>query len=86
MEARAAALLLALLSAACATAPAPAAKDDPSKEEVPLRAAPGWHADLVLENDVGVWTVETFPIFPEYGMPGIVGLDDRGRCILLSCF
>jgi hypothetical protein len=30
--------------------------------------------------------VESFPLFPEYGMPGLVGLDDRGRCILLRCY
>jgi hypothetical protein len=93
---RKALLLLALAAAGCAaTDPAPAppgapepapARPDPSKEEVGLPAAAGWRANLVVDNDVGIWTVESFPLFPEYGNPGVVGLDDRGRALLLRCY
>ncbi len=35
----------------------------------------------VLDTDgVGIWTVEAMDVFPQYGGPEVVGLDDRGRC------
>jgi hypothetical protein len=89
-------LVLAAAAAGCtspgAAVPGPAPdpappRPDPAKEEVALPALAGWRADLVVDNDVGVWTVESFPgLFPEYGHPGVVGLDDRGRCVLLRCY
>lgn len=56
---------------------------DPTKAEVLLPAAEGWRASLLLDNDVGVWTVGTAQIFPRYGCPEVFGLDDKGRCIVL---
>lgn len=84
------ALLLAALAAAPSLAqdasPPPAAKADPSLEEVPVPALGGWNGTLVYDNDVGVWTVKSFPLFPEYGCPGIIGLDDKGRCTLCRSY
>ena len=60
---------------------------DPAKTEVPLPAASGWQANLVIDNgDVGIWTVGTLQAFPRFGSPEIFGLDDRGRCLLLSSY
>lgn len=59
---------------------------DPQLYEVPLPAMAGWNATLVYENDVGIWTVKSYDIFPEYGCPEIVGLDDKGRCTILSSY
>ncbi len=56
---------------------------DPRQGEVPLLSTNGWQAYLVLDNGgVGVWTVEAFQIFPEFGCPEVVGLDDLGRAHL----
>lgn len=64
-----------------------AAPDDPSRHEVPLPAAAGWQASLVFDNEgVGIWTTGTLDAFPQYGCPDIFGLDDRGRCVLLSSY
>lgn len=57
---------------------------DPSQAEVPLEAAEGWRASLVVDNGaVGVWTVEPLDVFAQNACPEIVGLDDRGRCLVL---
>jgi hypothetical protein len=64
-------------------ASAPAARPDPSLEPVDLPARDGWQAALVLDDDVGVWTVEVAKVFSLYGCPEVVGLDDKGRCIVL---
>lgn len=49
-----------------------------------LPAAEGWRASLVLDRgDVGVWTVKAFQVFPNYGTPEVVALDDKGRCWIL---
>ncbi len=82
-------LLLSLWSASAACALPQAAGDpagDPAKGEVPLPAAAGWDARLVIDNDVGVWTVKPFPVFPQYASPEVVGLDDKGRCIVLVSY
>ncbi len=63
------------------------AAGDPSQFEVPLPAGPGWNASLVLDNGTtGIWTVEAFQVFPMYGTPEVVGLDDKGRCHVLSSY
>jgi hypothetical protein len=60
---------------------------DPTRAEVPLPAATGWQANLVLDNgDVGIWTVGTCKAFPQFGCPEVFGLDDEGHCILLSSY
>ena len=60
---------------------------DPSEGEVPLPCAPGWQARLVLDNEsVGVWTVRALPVFEQYAVPEIVGLDDLGRCHVLVSY
>ncbi len=57
---------------------------DPSKAEVFLEAEGGWEASLVVDNgETGIWTVDTFNVFPQYGTPEIIGLDDDGRCHVL---
>jgi len=80
--------MLALLSLTCLTlAPltaqaAPAT--DPRNGVVELPAAEGWRASLVLDRgEVGIWTVKSFQVFPGYGTPEVVGLDDKGRCWIL---
>lgn len=58
---------------------------DPTQREVPLPAAEGWRASLVIDNgQIGVWTVGTLQAFPLFGMPEIFGLDDAGRCLILA--
>jgi hypothetical protein len=64
-------------------APVTGSAPDPSLAEVPLPAADGWTASLVHSADVGVWTVEAAKVFPLYGAPEVIGLDDRGRCTVL---
>jgi len=45
-----------------------------------LPAAPGWEATVVHDRgDIGIWTVKAFQVFPSYGTPEVVGLDDKGR-------
>lgn len=57
---------------------------DPTKAAVPLGVGPGWDAFLVIDNgETGVWTVGAYPVFPQYGTPEIVGLDDQGRCLIM---
>lgn len=85
-------LLFCLLpSAACALPPAaggsPAPNGaTPAQGEVPLPAAAGWDARLLLDNDAGVWTVKSMQVFPQYACPEVVGLDDRGRCWILVSY
>ena len=63
------------------------AAGDPSLWEVVLPAGAGWDASLVLDNGtVGIWTVEAFPVFDMYATPEVVGLDDLGRCHILSSY
>ncbi len=80
------AALLALVgcrATEAASALAPVTHPDPSLEPVDLPARDGWQAALVLDDDVGVWTVEAAKVFGLYGCPEVVGLDDKGRCIVL---
>lgn len=59
----------------------------PRDGEVALPAGAGWHASLVLDNGgVGVWTVASLPVFPHLACPEVVGLDDRGRCHVLTSY
>ncbi len=45
-----------------------------------LPAADGWEATVVHDRgEVGIWTVKAFQLFPNYGTPEVVGLDDKGR-------
>lgn len=60
----------------------PAAKPDPSKEEIRLPALGGFEAQVVIENDVGIWTCGQIKTFPRYGCPEVFGLDDKGRIIV----
>ena len=72
-----------------AEAPTPApdpASQDPSKSEVFLPSFHGWNASLVYDNDVGVWMVGCCKVFPTYGAPEVIGLDDKGRCTILSVY
>lgn len=72
-----------------ATARAQTAADapgDPAKVEVILPAAVGWQANLIHNDDVGVWTVGAVKAFPLNGCPEVFALDDKGRCRILSCY
>lgn len=52
-----------------------------------LKAEGGWEASLVFDNGpTGIWTTGGVKVFPQYGCPEIYGLDDRGHCVLLSCY
>ncbi|MBL8840074.1 MAG: hypothetical protein JNL90_00920 [Planctomycetes bacterium] len=67
-------------------APAAPARQDASKQEIALPAAAGWNATLVHDNDVGIWTCGTLDAFEMNGAQEAFGLDDKGRCILLSSY
>jgi hypothetical protein len=55
--------------------------------EVPLPAGTGWNAFLLLDNQgTGIWTVKAFPVFKQYATPEVVGLDDKGRCLVLVSY
>jgi hypothetical protein len=43
-------------------------------------------ASLVYDNDVGVWMVGSFKVFPTYGAPEVIGLDDKGRCTICAVY
>ncbi|MFN0241396.1 MAG: hypothetical protein ACKVWV_00730 [Planctomycetota bacterium] len=81
-------LCAAALLGACASTPtvaSNASKDatppDPRSVEVALPALAGWNGTLVLDQGkVGIWTVLVTKVFPQYGCPEIVGIDDLGRC------
>jgi len=61
--------------------------DDPKKASVRLPAMAGWNAHLVIDNgETGIWTVGAFQVFPQYGTPEVVGLDDKGRCHVLVSY
>ncbi|MEW6074132.1 MAG: hypothetical protein AB1726_16245 [Planctomycetota bacterium] len=87
-------LVASTTACAAATAPtaaerpapdAPAAADlDPRQGEVPLPSAvPDWYASLVVDNaPTGIWTVEAVPFFAHHACPEVIGLDDRGRCLV----
>lgn len=62
------------------------AKADPATREVALPALNGWNATLVHESDAGIWTCGTLDAFDLFGAPDAFGLDDKGRCILLSVY
>jgi len=82
-------LLLIPVLFGVALIPAHQAQDtpvDPTKGEVPLPCAEGWNAFLLHDAGVGVWTVRSFQVFPQYGCPEVVGLDDRGRCTILISY
>lgn len=57
---------------------------DPSQAEVPLRTASAdWKGSLIHDNEgTGIWAARVVPFFPQYGTPEVIGLDDRGRCIV----
>jgi len=75
------AALLFLVSTQAPPAP------DPTQAEVPLPCADGWHASLVVDNGkTGIWTVKSCSVFPQYGAPEIVGLDDRGRSLVMVSY
>lgn len=74
-------------SASLVAAPqASAARPDPSKQEIALPALNGWNATLMYESDVGIWTCGTLDAFDLFGAPDAFGLDDKGRCTLLSVY
>jgi hypothetical protein len=65
----------------------PPVPEDPRDGAVRLQAPEGWNAYLVIDNDgVGIWTVDSFKVFPQLGAPEVVGLDDLGRCIVLVSY
>ena len=76
-----------LLAFACLLPGAAHAQGDPAQQEVPLPCAEGWHASLVVDQeDVGIWTVEAYQVFEQYGAPELVGCDDRGRLVVLVSY
>src|SRR5688572_11136998 len=48
----------------------------------------GWSASVVL--DLGpqspLWFVTSTKVFPQYGCPEVVGLDDKGRAHVIDCY
>lgn len=83
----ASALVLSLVFVSCrsaSSAPEKTAKGpDPTQGQIVLGETAGWRADLVHDQgDVGIWTVKSFKVFPQYGTNELVGLDDKGRCHL----
>ncbi|MHC5050341.1 MAG: hypothetical protein ACYTGK_06975 [Planctomycetota bacterium] len=65
----------------------PPRPEDPSDGEVRLPAGEGWNASLVIDNgETGIWTVDSFQIFPQLACPEVVGLDDKGRCLVLESY
>jgi hypothetical protein len=61
--------------------------EDPRDGRVTLPGRSGWDASLVLDNKgVGIWTVDSFPVFPQYACPEVVGLDNDGRCHVLVSY
>lgn len=81
---RPALLLLVGLGACRAPDSLPSGAPDPAQGEVWLEAvADDWRASLVVDNgETGVWTVMPVQLFPQYATPEVVGLDDRGRCLI----
>jgi hypothetical protein len=70
-----------------ATPEGPPVAKEPKDGEVPLPAGEGWTASLVIDQaPTGIWTVKSFDVFPEHGCPEVVGLDDLGRCLVLSSY
>lgn len=78
--------IVATLLAQAAPPPPPPARQDASKAEIALPAGNGWNAQLVLDHDVGVWTCGVVDAFEMNGALEAFGLDDKGRCILLSSY
>jgi len=75
-----------LLATVAAAAPGDRNRD-PRDGRVVLPGQSGWDASLVLDNKgVGIWTVDSFPVFPQYACPEVVGLDDEGRCHVLVSY
>jgi hypothetical protein len=80
-------LLLCLAASAWAGDDDAKTNTDPTKLEVPLPAQSGWKASLIIDNDgVGIWTVDSFQVFPQFGCPEVVGLDDKGRCLVMVSY
>lgn len=53
---------------------------DPKSELVALQAQAGWDASLVVDQaPVGIWTVMSQKVYPQFATPEIVALDDLGR-------
>ncbi|HGY90040.1 MAG TPA: hypothetical protein ENK43_02580 [Planctomycetes bacterium] len=77
---------LSLIFLLCLNAHSQDKSPDPRKNEVPLPALSEWRASLIYESDVGIWTVGTLNCFQQYGCPDVFGLDDRGRCTILSSY
>jgi hypothetical protein len=80
-------LLLSLAATALAQSKDPKITKDPKDGRVSLEAGGGWEASLVIDNKgVGIWTVDSFKVFPQYACPEVVGLDDKGRCHVLVSY
>jgi hypothetical protein len=63
-------------------------QSDPRNGAVPLASlSEEWNAYLVIDNKgTGIWTVASYDFFPQYGCPEVVGLDDKGRCLILVSY
>lgn len=59
---------------------------DPKKGEVPLSSRAGWNSTLIWQGEVGVWCVKALSVFPQYGCPEVVGLDDKGRLLVFTSY
>ncbi len=60
---------------------------NPRLHEVALSARSGWDAFLLFDNgSTGIWTVASYPVFPQYGSPEVVGADDLGRLWVLVSY
>jgi ABC-type transport system substrate-binding protein len=79
-------LFVAVLAGLLSSLPVKGQSGDPRQEEVPLPSLGSWQASLLYASDAGIWGLATAQVFPEYGCPEVIALDDRGRCTVLVSY
>ncbi|MBK9385694.1 MAG: hypothetical protein IPN34_12865 [Planctomycetes bacterium] len=82
-------LAFALLSTSSLLAQQPSAKPtlgDPKQGEVHLQTRGDWNTTLIHQGEAGVWCVKALTVFPQYGCPEVVGLDDKGRLLVFTSY
>jgi ABC-type transport system substrate-binding protein len=82
-------LAFALLSTSSILAQQPSAKQslgDPKQGEVLIQTKGDWNTTLIHQGEAGVWCVKALTVFPQYGCPEVVGLDDKGRLLVFTSY
>jgi peptide/nickel transport system substrate-binding protein len=82
-------LAFALLCSSSLLAQQPSPKailGDPRLGEVHLETRGDWNATLLHQGEAGVWCVKALTVFPQYGCPEVVGLDDKGRLLVFTSY